>query len=209
MIQGAEQRAYVGQLQCRLSEEGVRQALRLRVLFEHFSLSAVYASDLWRSMETASIIADGAVAGIQVHPELREISLGAWEGRSFAEIKRRFPRDYKARGEDLEHWRPPGGESFGDCRARAVPFIQQVMKKASGDVLVVGHAGVNRLILCEALGIPLANMFRIQQDYGCLNVISFDGERTNVRLVNYTPWGVASPATQRKPALDLDLILAG
>jgi alpha-ribazole phosphatase len=52
-------------------------------------------------------------------------------------------------------------------------------------VLVVGHGGVNRIVLLNAIGAPLAGMFNIEQTYGCLNVIDYyaDG-RATVKLLN-------------------------
>ena len=54
-------------------------------------------------------------------------------------------------------------------------------------MLIVGHAGVSRAILCHLLGIPLANLFRLGQDYGSLSII--DNEKGEMRLVamNLTP----------------------
>ena len=201
-IAGAEP-AYVGQVERPLSEEGLREALRLRVLLEHFPVRHVYASDLRRSVQTAELITDGMQLDIQVRREFREISLGDWEGRTFTEIKRRFPKEYKARGEDLEHWRPPGGESFGDCRDRVLPALSEVMEAAEGNVLIVGHAGVNRVILCDVFGMPVGNLFRIGQEYGCLNIIAYrKGERC-VRLLNFAPWGLPSEIMRERVELEL------
>jgi alpha-ribazole phosphatase/probable phosphoglycerate mutase len=40
-------------------------------------------------------------------------------------------------------------------------------------VALVAHGGVNRAILCHALGLDLKYVFRIEQDYGALNIIDF------------------------------------
>jgi probable phosphoglycerate mutase len=126
---------------------------------------------------------------LQVSPELREISLGDWEGVSFREIKERFPEEYEARGRDLENWRPPGGESFADCRKRVLPSLQKILSVSQGNVLLVGHAGVNRTILCGALGIPIKSLMNIGQDYGCINLIEYSDSRLRVHLLNYAPLG--------------------
>ena len=135
---------------------------------------------------------------LQVSAQLREISLGDWEGVSFREIANRFPREFEARGMDLENWRPPGGESFGDCRARILPFLKSILAASTGNILLVGHAGVNRVILCEALGIPLRNVMNIGQDYGCVNLIEYSESRLRLHLLNYAPLGtrpIAQPSS--------------
>jgi probable phosphoglycerate mutase len=120
-------------------------------------------------------------------PALREISLGEWEGFSFQEIRERFFEDYAARGRDMENWRPPRGESFADCRARINRAVDEIVAGSEGNVLLVGHAGVNRLILCSILGIPVRNLHGIGQDYGCVNIIEYGPDRTRIQLMNYIP----------------------
>jgi alpha-ribazole phosphatase/probable phosphoglycerate mutase len=53
------------------------------------------------------------------------------------------------------------------------------------EILVVGHGAVNRVILLDALGASLQSAFRIEQAYGCLNIIDYleDGTST-VQLLN-------------------------
>ncbi|MFZ3136959.1 MAG: histidine phosphatase family protein [Thermodesulfovibrionales bacterium] len=57
--------------------------------------------------------------------------------------------------------------------------------KGEGEhVAIVAHGGVNRIILCLILGIPLENIFRIEQDYGALNIIEFWEKYPVVKLIN-------------------------
>ena len=68
--------------------------------------------------------------------------------------------------------------------------LRGIMGGAEGNVLnvlIVGHAGVNRLVVCDVLGIPAANLHSIGQDYGCLNIIEFAETSTRLRLLNFTP----------------------
>jgi alpha-ribazole phosphatase len=48
----------------------------------------------------------------------------------------------------------------------------------------VAHGGVNRIILCHIMGIPLENIFRIEQDYGAVNIIEFWDKYPVVKLLN-------------------------
>jgi broad specificity phosphatase PhoE len=65
--------------------------------------------------------------------------------------------------------------------------LRGVLNRTRGNVLLVAHAGVNRLILCEVLGVPTANLHAIAQDYGCLNIIEYTGARTRLKLLNFVP----------------------
>jgi broad specificity phosphatase PhoE len=79
-----------------------------------------------------------------------------------------------------------------------LPFLQEVLATAQGNILLVGHAGINRLILCDALGIPVKNLMNIGQDYGCVNLIEYGDSRVRLHLQNYAPMGTR-PVAQPSP----------
>jgi alpha-ribazole phosphatase len=178
-----DQRRYIGQIDLPLAEEGRRQAEHLRRRIEHAEIGAAYCSDLVRSRETAQIAA-GDRFEVVVRPDLREISMGEWEGLTLGDVARQAPAEYRARGEDIAGFRVPGGESFLECGRRVVSAFEDIAARTRGNILIVGHAGVNRLLLCHILGMPVANLFRIGQDYSCLNIIQCSNSGYQVRLIN-------------------------
>lgn len=109
---------------------------------------------------------------VEALESLRELNLGQWESLSFQEIARRYPQELAARQADLASFRIPGGESLENLAARLVPAFQKmVTDNQGGSICVVAHAGVNRVILAKMLGVPLDRIFRLEQDYACLNLI--------------------------------------
>lgn len=118
---------------------------------------------------------------------LREIALGGWDGLPVAEVQRRFPGEYERRGKEMMTYQPPGGESFADLQARVVPTFLDILNRESGHVLMVGHAGVNRAILCHIQKRPLEELFRIPQTYAGLNIIQRHGDSIIVHAVNIPP----------------------
>jgi len=180
------QRRYIGQSDLPLNEEGIQQAQRLQKILKHTDISAAYSSDLSRSRQTAQIIVEQKAVTNITRKDLREIHLGEWEGCTFSDIARQYPGEFKARGTDIGYYRVPGGESFADCYKRSVAAFHDIMNSSSGNVLLVGHAGVNRVLLSYILGMPLANLFRITQNYGCLNVINYNSSSCQVKLVNFS-----------------------
>jgi alpha-ribazole phosphatase len=178
---------FIGQIDLPLAAEGIRQAQALAQALHNENVGAIFCSDLLRSQQTAKIIASEVNVPIEMRRDLREISLGKWEGLSRSEVKSSFPEQHAARGNDIEHYRVPGGESFSDCRLRALVAWEKILNCGSERVAVVSHAGINRLLLCHLLGIPITNMFRIGQDYGCLNIVDQIGDHICVRIVNGRP----------------------
>lgn len=184
-------RRYIGRTDLSLSDTGMRQAEQWQHFFTTVDLKAVFCSDLQRSEQTARTVARGH--GLEVTPlaELRELDLGSWEGLLFEEIRSSQSEAYALRGKDPGGFRPPSGESFGDLHARVVPVVEAIASRHSGSILIVGHAGVNRVLLCHALGMPLNHLFRIDQDYGALNVIRLDGDGVRVQAMNLLPDPIA------------------
>jgi broad specificity phosphatase PhoE len=170
---------FLGQADPPLSASGMEHARRLADYLRDVPFDAVYSSDLERSMTMAALIAGPGSVPIRPDRRLREINTGLWEGLTFEEVQSRYPLEYGERERDLVGYRFPGGESFCDLLERVVPAFLEILddsferggREGGGTVLVSGHRGVNRVVLCEALGLPLERLFSIKQDYGCANVI--------------------------------------
>jgi alpha-ribazole phosphatase/probable phosphoglycerate mutase len=159
-----------------------QMAERLRLV----DVKAVYSSDLKRAATGARLVASHHEATLHSLPELREMHFGEWEGRTMTEIRERFPDELKKRQEDLTGYEVPGGgESISRFSERIITCFEAIRRTQEGnDIALVVHGGVNRVILCKALGLELKGMFNIQQDYGCLNIIDYFKDSTLVRLVN-------------------------
>jgi alpha-ribazole phosphatase len=183
-LAGDSRECFIGQIDLPLAPEGIRQAEAQAEALRGRDIEAVHSSDLLRCRQTAEIVAERLGVAHRLAPGLREISLGAWEGLPRREVAARWPREYEARGRDIAGFRVPGGESFVDCRRRVLAAWKRLLAEASGNIAVVGHAGVNRLLICHVLGLPTARLFQLGQDYGCINVIEQEGGRSCVRLLN-------------------------
>jgi len=186
-IEDPTNRRYIGQTDCALSEKGRAQADFWKKWFQGQRLTSIFCSDLKRSSETAAIISGDRQMEVRVDPKLREVNLGDWDGRSMRDIRTKFPKEWKKRGDAIDTFCPPKGESFTDLYRRVVPTFENIAQFASDPVLIVGHAGVNRMILCRVLGMPIRNLFSIRQDYGALNLIDNSKKELQVAAVNIRP----------------------
>jgi alpha-ribazole phosphatase len=148
-------------------------------------LQAAYCSDLVRAVRSAEIVAGPHGLEAVALRELRERNFGIWEGMTFTEIRERYPEDFDSLAEDPLHHSPTGGESTIELRDRVVKALGRILDHhRGGNVLVAAHGGVNRVILCHIMGIPLENIFRIEQDHGAVNIIEFWDMYPVVKLVN-------------------------
>jgi broad specificity phosphatase PhoE len=117
------------------------------------AVDAVWASDLQRAVETATIIAETIGVGpVVVDPDLRERDAGEYAGLTRAEIEVRFP-GYLADGR-----RPPSWEPDDHLLARALRAMRRIAAEVpGGDVLVVSHGGLI-YVLEEHLGAEFAKI---------------------------------------------------
>jgi probable phosphoglycerate mutase len=193
-------RRFIGRTDHPLNEAGRAQAEWWQQALSHISFSHICCSDRQRAAETARIIGRHQPPPLTILPALNEIDLGEWDGLPISEVRQRLPREYEQRGADLVGYRPPGGESFADLSARVLPAFASAIAKADGNLLVVAHAGVNRVLLCHLLGMPLTNLFRLEQGYGCLNILNFSNDAWTVRRMNIPPVIINSfQACQKNP----------
>jgi broad specificity phosphatase PhoE len=56
------------------------------------------------------------------------------------------------------------------------------------EIAVIAHGGTNRIILSSALGLPLENLLKMEQDFGCLNIIDYYDGAAVVKRINMAPW---------------------
>ncbi len=163
-------RRFVGRTDISLNEPGRAQARALSRWMAIAELSRIVCSDLERAVQTAEILAEPHQLRPEPDHRLREIDLGQWEGLSFEQIKKSDPESFEQRGRDLAGFRPPQGESFADLQSRVVPVFEEISESA-GHVAIVGHAGVNRVLICHLLGLELKNMFCLGQDPAGLSIL--------------------------------------
>lgn len=177
-------RRFVGQTDLPLTDHGREQMAAVGRFLAGRGVARLLCSPLARCVESAGIV--GAALGLvpETMPDLREISLGAWEGLTVDEVRERFPGRYEARGRNLAGFRPPGGESFADVQRRAWPVFELATAEADEPLAIVAHGGVNRVLLCRILGMPLENLFRLEQHYACVNVLHAGDDGFRVAAMN-------------------------
>ncbi|MDP2688671.1 MAG: histidine phosphatase family protein [Deltaproteobacteria bacterium] len=180
---------YNGHSDVDITDVGVEQMNRVADLLSGEPIVAVYSSDLQRACKGAEII--GKAIGLRPVkvPALRELHLGRWEGLTREEAATRFPDEADFRFRDLATGKIKEGESLVELGERVLPAIGEIAGRHRGcSVCIVAHGGVNRVILSDAMGLPIENFFRIEQDYGCLNLVDYfaDGVKV-VKLLNGGP----------------------
>jgi alpha-ribazole phosphatase len=174
-----------GKTDVELSNQGIRQAEKLRDRLATEKINAIYASTLSRARVTAEIIAAKHHLEITTRTELSEINFGWLEGLTFEEIGKLHPEMTAV----LSKWsmRPkfPGGESLDELDKRVQMFLKQLKNhKPKDTILIVAHAGTLRLMICNLLGIDLEHWRHIQLDLASLSIMETYPQGAILSLLN-------------------------
>ena len=152
---------YWGSTDIKLNDNGLKQAQRLKERLASEKIDVIYCSKRIRARKTAETIAEAHNIEIKEADELNEIDFGKIEGLTFGDISEKYP-------ELTEQWLKwsqnlafPDGENFEQFNNRALRFIKTLRKHSEDEtVLVVGHGGPFRLILCHLMGIDVKHWWQ-------------------------------------------------
>ena len=172
-----------GQADIALSEAGCAQADALRSTIDALSPCRAITSDLERVRETAARI--GAPDATPT-PELREIDVGDWTGRTTSDILAENEAAYLA-------WRagtgtPPGGEPWERFADRVCSVITREAEEPCKNLLVVCHGGVIRAILQRFLNLQPASVIPVAPaSLTAMRLKSGKDKPPRLELFNYRP----------------------
>lgn len=165
-----------------LSEAGRQQAQRTADLARDWPLAKLYSSPLRRALETAQVIARPHGIVPETVDEITEVDVGDWEGRSWDDIEREHPEEYRAFMADAGKNPYLNGENLTQLQQRVVPVLDRMMEQNQGSLIAVAaHNVVNRVYLARQLGIDLADYRKIPQDNCGVNLLRW--RRGDVKVV--------------------------
>ena len=178
----ADGNRYCGRTNIALTPKGIGQAELVREQLKHIDFDAVYSSPLERALRTAQI-ASGK-DDVITDERLIEFNFGKWEGKTKEEFIPEDPTLWDRWCDD------PGitnagvtGETANEVVDRVNNFFEFALQKFSpGNILVVGHNGINRFYLASKLGMPLKNYRRLVQLNSSITMFSLDPQNGELSL---------------------------
>ena len=105
--------------------------------------------------------------GYTTDARLMELSLGAWEGLSVADVGQRFAANFKARSADPWDVAPTGGETYRQLTER----VGAALAGFSRPCVVVAHAGTGRAVLTLEGGVEPHEATRISIQQGRVLIV--------------------------------------
>ena len=165
-----------GRIDIPLSDLGVRQAEFLGSYLSEVDFEVIYSSPLKRAFDTAMAISKfqrGRVDVI-VDDRLIDICYGDWEGRFEDEVRVAYPDLYFEWLRNPHKVKFPGGESLGDVRLRLQNFINHLVINHRGNVAVVSHRVVCKVLICMLLGLDDSKFWNVRIDCGGITIFDYD-----------------------------------
>lgn len=171
-----------------LTDKGLKQAKSLGKFLKELKPDILLSSTARRVVSTARLIEKEIDLKNVLKEDLNEWSVGDWEGRTYLEIKKEDPEDYKSWTSDPIKNAPPNGESIENLCARVNEKLESIIQEYEGkSIALVTHAGVSRAILVNALGMPITNFWRINIPVGSISKIDISKSFSTVHYISRVP----------------------
>jgi probable phosphomutase (TIGR03848 family) len=147
--------------------------------------TAVYASPLERTRETAAPIASALKLRVRTAHGLIEADVGEWTETSLAKLykTKEWPKVQRWPG----GFRFPGGESFAEMSVRSTDAILELVADHPGETIVaVSHADPIKAVVAAAAGVPIDMMQRLVISPCSVSALLFSSGGPAVLCVNST-----------------------
>ncbi len=169
-----------------LSDLGIEQATKAAERIAALNrVTAVYASPMERTQETAAPIAKALKRKVRTAPGIIEADFGDWTGKKLSDL-RKLP-EWKAVQKYPSSFRFPKGESFPEMQTRMVGALHDLAAKHPGETIVaVSHADTIKAAIADAMGTHLDLFQRIVVSPCSISAILYGAEGPAVLTVNST-----------------------
>jgi len=160
-----------------LTTRGEEEAVRLGEVLRGQTFGLTLVSPMRRATETARLA--GLEAAARIEPDLHEWDYGDLEGRLTSEIRETYP--------DWTIWRGPwpGGETATQVAARADRVLERCTgPDVTGDVLLIAHGHVIRVIAARWLRLPAASGSMFGLDTATVSILGWDRDARVIELWN-------------------------
>ena len=158
------EKVFRGRADVDLDRVGLKQAELLGKYLSNWELEAIYSSPLRRALDTANMVARYQKVAVHVAEGLTDFDYGEWQSVPEQEVKKLYPALLNEWHSNPHKVRTPGGESLEDVRRRVVELINDILPRHRGNVLLVSHRVVIKVLICYLLGLDNSHFWNIRQD---------------------------------------------
>jgi len=151
-----------------LTKKGIAQAKATAEFFANKKISAIYTSPYKRAFDTAMIIGKKLQLIPIIIDSLVDVNAGILEGYVIG-------KQWKDRAKNPWHYKIRNAENLSDVQARVIPAYKRIRK--SGNILIVAHRDVNRILVQHLGKIPKSKIMEIDHPNDCVYAYDKKGLR--------------------------------
>ena len=167
-----------------LSKEGREEAISNLTFISKLDIKRVITSNSLRALETAKIYANYLKVPLHIHPGLRELDHGYWEGKKIDQLvndKSSLFHQWLNNPESIEI--PGSVESASTAQQRILEAVKSIAVRYNGEnVLIITHKHIKALLFCSLKSKDLKN-FKYEIDDSTLPM-KIDSKLLRDRLAN-------------------------
>lgn len=167
------EKVFRGRADVNLNEVGIKQADLLGKHLCNWELEAIYSSPVKRALDTANIVARYMEVAVCIAEGLTDFDFGEWQSLSEQEVKRLYPAILNDWQSSPHKVRMPGGENLDDVTKRTAEVVDEVLSRHHGNVLLVSHRVVLKVLICSLLGLDNSHFWNISQDVCGLTIFDY------------------------------------
>ncbi len=165
-------KTYYGDIDCELTEKGIKQAELVGEKLKHINFDKVFCSEKKRAKETLKKIYEGE--GVKVDSRLNERNFGIFEGKNYKQLQDSFKLEYDTWTNDWKEHSIENGESFIEVYNRVKSFMEELKKESVENILICTHGGIIRTIYTYILEGSLDNYWRFNSKNADLSIIKLE-----------------------------------
>lgn len=181
-----EERRAQGQSDSVLTELGIEQAKTLGARISAVPFDALYCSSSVRTRQTVAHAFSDWEKPVTYLDTLREIQMGEWEGRLYAELEAESPESFHHFWQEPHKFDVPGAETFFQLQSRALAAIRDIYFKHAGQLIaLVSHGALIKTVMAHIEGRHMAQLWTPPQMHNCAHSIVCVDAEDNYRILQY------------------------
>ena len=157
------ERRVQGQFDSVLTADGIEQAKAFAPDVAALGIKSAYSSSNIRASHTAEILTDGLGLTLNIRDDLREIMMGPWQERLYADVIKTHPEQLRQFRDEPHKFKIDGAETVRDVQDRGVKAVEEIIAteiEAGADhVMIVSHGVILKTILTHYAGLPLKDIW--------------------------------------------------
>lgn len=173
-----------------ISEKGIVQAQAAAKYIATIKPQILLCGDAVRVAQSSQPVEQETGLKAKTVKGFEEWQVGDWEGRTYLDIKKNDPDQYRFWCADPIGNAPPNGESIVQLSERIRERLIELIANSEFEgktIAMVTHSGIIRSIIVHALGMPIENFWRLSIPTGSITRIDFSKNFATMHFMAHKP----------------------